>query len=126
MGIEKAAYELSQGENAILELSLVDAEDGSPVDLTSETLTQLTANFKGADGSVLPVYLDNPEGVSTDEITLSGAGQLGKILVPLSPAQTDLLKAGAFQDFEVVRVDDGFTTVHRFPRKLTVHDRVGD
>lgn len=126
MGIEKAAYELSQGENAILELSLVDAEDGSPVDLTSETLTQLTANFKGADGSVLPVYLDNPEGVSTDEITLSGAGQLGKILVPLSPTQTDLLKAGAFQDFEVVRVDDGFTTVHRFPRKLTVYDRVGD
>ena len=87
-----------QGENKSLNVRLVNADDNDPYDLT--LATEIIAVFPS---TAAPLYVEKK--LSLSQVVLTNAGA-GKMMINLTPADTNLLPIGTAVSFEV-RVTSG-------------------
>lgn len=107
-----------KGSDRPLKIQIVEVDESGierPVDLS--TATEIKACFKNAD--------------ETDAVfTLTGgkvvreAGAGGIFSVVWEEAETDLLKSGSRQSFEVQYIIGGNTSIVQFEQALTVKERL--
>lgn len=93
----------------------ISNEDGGPFDLTGAT--EITARFIKSDGSVLSKTL-------TGSAIVVNSAEGGDISISLNDTDTESLKVGAKQAFDV-KVDIGSTTrICYFSKNLTVSEAI--
>lgn len=102
-----------QGEDKTIDLKIRDS-DNDPFDLTG--YTTIVAKFKNTDGSLLSLA------VGTGVTVLSAV--LGRLQLNLSDAQTALLKAGEFLDFELQITIGTSTRIVQFLRSIHVKKQI--
>ena len=91
---EQTVQTVVQGANQTLNVRLVDATSGDPLDLSN--VGEIVAVFPSTQA---PLYFEKKYSMAPQITIASAAG--GRILILLSPADTMLLTPGASISFEV-------------------------
>jgi len=117
-------------------LEIIQGQTRKPIIQLFFEKTKEPFDFTGMDnagnGDEIKALFVKTDGTLLEKLWTDGAGDIailseagGKIQIQLSVADTDLLKTGEKQDFEIEIIKDTETFIEKFEQKLTVVERVG-
>ncbi len=118
MGTVTKVVKVIRGEDKTINLRLRD-ENGDPFDITGADVNPnyIKVIFKKEDGTLLTKETGGLGVAIVNAVA-------GKFTVDLEDADTSLLKAADFQDFEVeIKISDDITIV-KFEKSITVKKRL--
>jgi hypothetical protein len=105
-------FTLSTGDDGLMYLSAVYAQNYTPLDLTN--CTAISVNLPNADGSTLSLTL------ADGAVAITSPPVLGSFTAVITEAQSTLLMVGELQSFAVVFTISGKVQTVWYPNALTV------
>lgn len=113
--LQQNVFSIFQGDDKVMSLKAIYAENGDPLDLTS--CTEIDVALPNADGTFAHRLL------STGQVAITSPALLGKITCPISAAVSALMNLGELQNLDVVFTIASKKTTVRFASALSVFQR---